>query len=227
MKPSLFSLLAGTAIAGSVTSLGEYRVFESLPAAPAPWILKDDVGVDPGQSFKLRIHLKNRNIASFHQKVIHVSTPDHPEYGRHLSRVEVNDMLAPSKDSFDSFLEWLELQGLSNKATIENDWIVVDGTIGDAQTLLQTEYRLFEDSETGKVTARTLEYSLPASLHSHVDIIAPTIKFTTPSAQRSTIVKDFAAPAAKLSTSSVADIHDGLNVTACNVTITPDCLYVP
>jgi tripeptidyl-peptidase-1 len=36
-------------------------------------------------------------------------------------------------------------------------------------------------------------------------------------------VKDFPAPA-QFSATSASDVHDGLNVTACNVTITPDCL---
>lgn len=223
MKLSFISLVA-TTLLGTVTSQGDYQVFESLSGPPAPWVLKGDVKIESDQSFKLRIHLRNRNIAAFQQKVLEVSTPDHPAYGRHLSRLEVNDLLAPSKDSFDSVLEWLESQGVSNKSAVENDWIIVDGTIGDAERLLQTQYQVFENEETGKSTARTLGYSLPASLHHHVDIIAPTIKFSTPFAHRSTIVKDFPVPAATFSTSSVADVHDGLNVTACNSTITPDCI---
>ena len=223
MKLSVVALLVGTAVASHMAGRGEYQVFESRSAAPAPWVLKGGEQVKADQAFKLRIHLKNTNMASFQQRVMDVSTPSHPAYGQHLSRVEVNSMLAPAKASYDLVLEWLEAQGLSPKSTIENDWIILDGTIGDAEELLQTRYQVFENSETGQLTARTLAYSLPAALHAHVDIIAPTIKFSTPSPHMSTIVKDYPAPAIKASTSSASDVHDGLS--ACdNTTITPDCI---
>ena len=220
MKLSFVTLLVGTAVA---ESLGSYRIFESTEI-PAPWVLKEDTHVDKNLSFKLRIHLKNQNRDSFQQKVFDISTPDHPEYGRHLSRSEVNHLLAPPTESFDLVKSWLGEQGLSDKATMVNDWIVVEGTIEDAEKLLQTEYHLFENSETGKSTARTLEYSLPAALHPYIDIIAPTIKFSTPSPKISDLITDFAAPSADFYASSVSDVHDGLDVVACNSSITPDCL---
>lgn len=219
MKISFLSFLVGTAVAGP---LGAYRVFEELSGAPEPWTLKAGSQVDEDMSFKLWIHLKNRNMESFHQKVYDVSTPDHPDYGRHLSRLELRDMLAPSQQSYDMVSEWLKEHGLSDKATIENDWVIIDGTIGDAAKLLQTDYQLFENTATGKVTPRTLVYSLPNALHAHIDMVAPTIKFSTPSAMRSTIVQNYPVPAAVKS--SPDDVHDGLDVVACNSSITPDCL---
>ncbi|KAE9381004.1 subtilisin-like protein [Stipitochalara longipes BDJ] len=219
MKLSFLSFLVGTAVAGP---LGSYRVFEQLSEAPEPWTLKSGTEVDRDQSLKLWIHLKNRNIESFHQKVYDVSTPDHPDYGRHLSRVELRDMLAPSQRSYDMVATWLKEHGLSDKATIENDWIIIDGTIGDAAELLQAEYQVFESKADGKTTARTLAYSLPNALHDHVDMVAPTIKFSTTSAMRSTIVKNYPAPA--VIKSSSGNIHNGLDKVACNNSITPDCL---
>jgi tripeptidyl-peptidase-1 len=153
-----------------------------------------------------------------------VSHPSHPSYGVHLGRLELRDMIAHAKESFESVLALLESQGIVEKSAVENDWIIVDGTIGNAEKLLQTEYQFYENTETRKLTARTLEYSLPVNLHAHVDIVAPTIKFSTPAAKRSTIVKGFEAPTLPVIASSASDIHDGLNVTACNVTITPDCI---
>jgi tripeptidyl-peptidase I len=219
MKLSFLSLLVGTAVA---ESLGNYRVFEQLSDAPAPWTLKTGAPVDEGQRLRLRIHLKNQNMESFHQKVYDVSTPDHPDYGRHLSRVELRDMLAPSQQSYDAVQEWLGEHGLSDKATIENDWVIIDGTIRDAAELLQAEYQLFENKASGRVTARTLAYSLPASLHAHIDMVAPTIKFGSASAMKSTLVENYPAPAAVKS--SPGDVHDDLDVVACNSSITPDCL---
>src|SRR4051812_41211359 len=123
MKLLLFSFLAGTAFADSLATLGKYQVFEKLSAIPTPWVLRKDQQFDTDLKFKLRIHLKNRNIASFRQKVLDVSTPSHPAYGQHLSKAEVNSMLAPAEDSFTLVAEWLKSKGLSDVATIENDWI--------------------------------------------------------------------------------------------------------
>jgi tripeptidyl-peptidase-1 len=218
MKLSFLSLLVGAAVA---ESLGSYQVFEQLSEAPTPWTLKTGAQVDGSQRLKLRIHLKNQNMESFHQKVYDVSTPDHPDYGRHLSRVELRDMLAPSQQSYDAVQKWLKEHGLSDKATIENDWVIIDGTVGNAAELLQAKYQLFENKASGKVTARTLVYSLPASLHAHIDMVAPTIKFGSTSAMKSTL-KNYPAPAT--AKPSPGDVHDGLDVVACNTSITPDCL---
>jgi tripeptidyl-peptidase-1 len=224
MKLSLAAILFGTAAAGQLSSLGDYKVFESLAAAPTPWTLKEDSHVDESKSFKLRIHLKNQNMASFQQKVIDAATPDHTEYGNHFSRVELRSMLAPKEESAELVLDWIKSQGLSEKTTVDEDWIIVDGTIGDAEKLLQTEYQWFENSDVGKLTVRTLAYSLPSALHAHVGIIAPTIMFGGMTPQISTIVKGMQAPNLKAAKSSASDVHDGLDVVKCNVTITPDCL---
>ncbi|CZT48511.1 related to Tripeptidyl-peptidase sed3 [Rhynchosporium secalis] len=221
MKLSIISLLVGTVLA----TQDSYRVFEKLSAAPEPWTLKDDAQtVDQNLPFKLRVHLKNRNIASFKQQVLDVSTPSHPSYGRHLSREEVNSMIAPSNEAFAHVMEWLESYNLSSKATVESDWIVIDSTIGEVETLLDTKYEVFENSDTGKKAARTLAYSLPASLHAYVDIVAPTIKFSAPKPQLSTIVKDFEKSKNLKAVGSLHDVHDGLDVVACNSSITVDCL---
>lgn len=221
MKLSLFSaaVLAATAIATRSELQNSYEIFEKLTAVPHPWILKDGGRVYADRSFKLRIHLKNRNIASFQQQVYDISTPGHPSYGRHQTREELNALLAPSKESFELVAEWIKEEGLSGVATIENDWIVLDSTVGAVEELLQTEFNLYENTETSKTTVRTLEYSLPAALHDHVDIIAPTIKFSTPSTQRSTLIKDLTIPA-----SALGNPHSGPNPTICNGTITPQCI---
>ena len=221
MKLSVVSLLIGAATA----SQGPYRVFEQLSSAPEPWILKDDAArVDQDLSFKLRIHLKNRNVASFQQQVLDISTPDHSSYGRHFSSEEIHSMIAPSDAAFASVLDWLESYNLTSRATVESGWIVIDSTIGEVETLLETKYQVFENTETGKKAARTLAYSLPAGLHAYVDIVAPTIKFSAPKPQLSTIVTDFEAPKNLKAVGTAADIHDGLDVVACNTSTTVDCI---
>jgi len=141
-----------------------------------------------------------------------------------MDRDEVNKMLAPSLESYDIVQGWLELHQLSTKSMVENDWIIVQGTIEDAENLLNTQYQLFGNRDTGKVTARTLSYSLPAALHAHIDIIAPTIKFPTMSAKRSTIVPNFPTSDSEVAVASIQE-QGALDAAAsCNSSITIDCL---
>lgn len=76
MKPSLLSLLVGTAVAGP---LGSYRVFEQLSGAPEPWALKAGGQADGDQSFKLRIHLKTKSMPTQSATSLHNSQPVGPQ----------------------------------------------------------------------------------------------------------------------------------------------------
>ncbi|CZT13069.1 related to Tripeptidyl-peptidase sed3 [Rhynchosporium agropyri] len=217
MKFSIVTLFIGTAAA----SLGSSRIFEQLDSAPEPWLLKDDTRANQDMSFKLRIHLKNRNLDELKKRIIKSSTPDDPSYGGHLSREEVNSMIAPSGDAFVRVRDWLESYNLSSQATFENDWVLVDSTIGEIETLLDTKYHVFENTETGRKTARTLAYSLPAALHAYVDIVAPTIVFggnTKP--ELSTFVKETETPKNLKALRSTGSSQNS----ACNGTNTIDCL---
>ncbi|TQS34820.1 hypothetical protein Golomagni_04782 [Golovinomyces magnicellulatus] len=222
MKFSAFlpALLLATSHAHTHSKLeDEYRVFERLDGIPPPWILKENEHVDKNQPFKLRIHLRNLNMESFQQKVLDISTPSHPSYGKHMSREEVNKYLAPRRQSFDLVQQWLMKQYVGN-VTIENDWFILESTIGMIEKLLDTTYRIYENTETGQLTLRTISYNLPIYLHPHIDIVAPTIKFSIPSVHRSTLV-DW--PLDNIE-SNKAEILDGNNGAACNLTITIDCL---
>jgi len=141
-----------------------------------------------------------------------------------MNRDKVNKVLAPSSKSNILVHQWLETHHLTNKATVENDWIIIEGTLGDAEKLLNAQYEVFENSVTRKLTARTLSYSLPAELHTHVDIIAPTIKFPSMSAQRSTIIPDFPPPDSDVTIASFGEQSPFKVAPSCNSSITVDCL---
>lgn len=196
-----------------------YETFEQLAHIPYPWHLKETINVNPNHSFKLRIHLRNRNVQSFQEKVLNLSTPGHPTYGQHMDRETVNNYLAPLPESFQLVQEWLEYKDALN-VTVNNDWVILDTTIGEVEKLLDTKYHVYEHNETGQLVLRTLAYKLPSSLHSHVDLVAPTIKFSTPSAHRSTLV-DW--PHEESQSVGPKILENGISA-ACNTSITIDCL---
>jgi tripeptidyl-peptidase-1 len=211
MKLILIALMVVAAIARPYQ--GTYEIFETGPAVPSAWSLKMNSQVNSSQPFKLRIHLKNKNMDSLHQTIMNVSTPNHPSYGKHLTRQQVNDMIAPQQESFDGVMKLLKSYGIENKSSIQSDWIIVDGTIGDAEKLLQTKYQIYQHGETGKSTARTSNYSLPSNLHAHVDMISPTIVFSNP-----------ASPRLQELQASASDVDRRAAASQCNETITPACI---
>jgi len=108
------------------------------------------------------------------------------------------------------------------------NWLKFDATVEEAETLLQTEYRIYENVETGKSHLACDDYSIPHHLIPHVDFITPTIQFgaiVKTRMKRRDVgesvkpthggKKGAAAPSASQVTYSLAN---------CNQYITPDCL---
>jgi len=228
-------VLASAAIFGAAFAVPsrnvQYQTFEKLHNAPSGWTV-DSTPVNSGSRMSLKMHLAQQNVDAFEKQVIDISTPGHPKYGQHMSPQEIKEMLQPSAETREGVTEWLAQSGVEYK--INGDWIYIDTTVEKAEELLSTKYQSFKHEETGKLVARTLEYKLPAHLHAHVNMIQPTTMFgSSTTAMRKMIndisdivsVEDFptgALPAAYIA--SELDLHDGLNATACNTTITPDCL---
>ncbi|KFX92468.1 hypothetical protein O988_07250, partial [Pseudogymnoascus sp. VKM F-3808] len=141
-----------------------------------------------------------------------------------LGRVEPR----PPK-STDSVMQWLDSANIP-AADIKNDgeWINFRATVAQAEELLSTKFYVFKHNEDNKEMIRTMEYSLPSSVASHILTIQPTTRFSRMMAQRSTIhdVESlnavFGISAANLKAPTVPS-HD-LDVKACNASITPACL---
>lgn len=50
-------------------------------------------------------------------------------------------MLAPKTESVDAVLNWLDEQGLLEKTSLENEFVVVNASIDDAEKLLAADYQ--------------------------------------------------------------------------------------
>jgi tripeptidyl-peptidase I len=128
------------------------------------------------------------------------------------------------------------MPGLLNmeSATIERklskgmNWLKFDATVEEAETLLQTEYGVYENVETGKTHLACDDYSIPHQLRESIDFITPTIQFDAIAKTRMKRrdlddsvkpshggKKGATVPAASQVTYSLAN---------CNTYITSDCL---
>lgn len=127
-------------------------------------------------TISLRIGVAQGSFGELEKQLYEVSDPDHHRYGQHLSADEVSALVAPSEHSLNAVHDWLEDNNVrldQVEYTPAKDWVVVALPVSEIEQLLDTEYHLYEN-DAGDRIVRTPQYSLPKSLHSHIDVIQPT-----------------------------------------------------
>ncbi|PIL27274.1 hypothetical protein GSI_10421 [Ganoderma sinense ZZ0214-1] len=172
---SLFTYLA---LATPISSLDsrDLLVHESREILPIGFSL---VGPAPSQTpLKLRIALSQSNPDSIVAALLNVSDPSSDTYGQHLSKSQVEALVAPSSQSVSAVKAWLQQHGLTaTAASPAGDWLQIDTDVSKANSLLAADFSTFTHSASGIETVRTLSYSIPAALKDHIDLIHPTTAF--------------------------------------------------
>jgi tripeptidyl-peptidase-1 len=92
----------------------------------------------------------------------------------------VVDTFSPPQSTIDAVVSWLLEVGVSEeRITISGsrNWIKINSTIIEAETLLKTEYKVYEHKTTGKRSLAVDEYSLPLAVRDHIEFVTPTVRF--------------------------------------------------
>ncbi|PQE05720.1 tripeptidyl peptidase sed3 protein [Rutstroemia sp. NJR-2017a BVV2] len=189
------------------------KVFEQLHGVPQGW---SQLGrPSASKIFQLRIALEQPNHDLFEQKLFTISTPDHQDYGKHLTREEVKELIKPRDESTEAVLSWLENSGISSSAiTNDGEWINFRTSVRQAEQMLNTTFYYFaHQSNSRSKLLRTLQYSVPENLTNHITMIQSTTRFGQIKAHNSQLFRIGSA-------SSVSAAVDA----ACNTTMTPSCL---
>jgi tripeptidyl-peptidase-1 len=170
-----------------VASRSSYAVAENHPV-PNGWT---KVGPAPKSTvIKLQIGLKQGNEGVIEQHLLQVSDPKHPRYGQHLSTSEVHNIIKPSDDTDSLVRSWLADNNITAFTySPAKDWVSMPLTVGQVESLLQTEYYVFVHND-GTTVVRAPEWSLPLYLHEHVDVVQPTTSFFRPMEQAKSLVLD-------------------------------------
>ena len=184
---------------------------ESLRAVPEGWT---KVGVPTASTrMNFRIAMSQPNDALFEQTLYDISNPQHQRYGQHLKRDELKAMLRPDPAATEAVRSWLEEAGIK-QIVDDGDWVNFMATISQAEKLLDTSFAIYRNNVNKMDKIRTLHYSIPENLHQYIDMIQPTTRFGQIRTERSQV----------LDVKTLGAAGTGLNVTACNASITPDCL---
>ncbi|KAJ5248197.1 hypothetical protein N7524_012157 [Penicillium chrysogenum] len=187
-----------------------YELVEQLDKAPDGWSRGDKPPAS--KSIKFRLAIAQHNAREFEQKVIELSTPEHPSYGQHMSRDEVKQFLTPHPAISDRIIAWLRSENVpANSINLDGHWVSFIVPIFQAERMLKTQFFYFHQQGQENPAIRTLGYSVPRALRSHIQLIQPTTLFGNLVPQKSPVFKQKIATSEKLAA-------------GCDVTITPDCL---
>ncbi|KAJ7058549.1 subtilisin-like protein [Mycena amicta] len=133
------------------------------------------------EQLTLRIALNPNNIAGLESELYAVSDPTSSRYGQHLTPEEVAEYVKPTSDALSAVTSWLQTNKIS-ATTISpaGDILQFKIPVSQANSLFNTEFSVFTHSASDEPTIRTLQYSLPVDLSSHVAYVHPTTSFSNP-----------------------------------------------
>ena len=231
-------------------SIGLEKRWEELKAkhewidVPKGWV---EVGRPPADyPLKMNIGLKQDRFDELLEHLHQVSHPDHhrcvrarffcpslsdasgsPRYGNHLSKEEVDELIAPSSTTVEALEAWLAYHdvdpGSSLSRTDAGDWVTVTIPIYKVEKMLDAKYSVYKHVVTSETIVRTMGYRLPSALHEHISIIAPTTYFSTMRAMKSRAL--IQEPIDDRVSTPQAVFTQGNVPNRCAKLITPACLF--
>ncbi|KIK07829.1 hypothetical protein K443DRAFT_673084 [Laccaria amethystina LaAM-08-1] len=171
--------------------------------------------------FDLRIGIKQAGMEDLIANLMEISDPGHGRYAQHLTKEEMEAFTRPHPNSTEAVNSWLEHHDIEKSkiahASGGGDWVTVRVSVAQAERMLGTKYNVYHHPASGQRVVRTMGYSLPHELHSHIDVIAPTTYFGTIHSMQAT---SFLQP-------DIKPVSNAVNVavpSSCSSTITPTCL---
>ena len=184
-------------------------VHEHLAVVPSGWSKVKDA--EASAPISLSVALSYQNLDQLESKVLSISTPGHPEYGKHLDINDVHDLFPPASDA--PVLSWLAAAGVTNVHTTGHT-VNFATTVGTASKLLNAHFAYYSDGSVQKL--RTTQYSVPDHIASDIDLVFPTTSFGKAGASARTVITAKPQKPRMLTSRAVNG--------SCEKAITPACL---
>ncbi|KAJ7693921.1 tripeptidyl peptidase A [Mycena rosella] len=227
MWVSLVSLLPLLVVAFALPSSDSEHKVKELVVPPRGWSIHGPAPLD--HLIKLRIALPQSNFQALEDHLYEISDPYHERYGAHLSKEDIEELVAPRPESVDAVAQWLHSHGIQDEdmgRSPAGDWLTLRIPVALVEKMLDTKYHVWKHAGSGDYLVRTTSYSLPKSLHEHIELIQPTTMFGAFKKLKSTI-HSISEADATIQTQNLRPIVDAAGVTvdaSCNTTITITCL---
>ncbi|KAJ5801824.1 uncharacterized protein N7518_003892 [Penicillium psychrosexuale] len=177
-------LLLWVFLGGAIANIPHYQL-KSATKIPPEWTRHRRA--HPDEMVDVSIGLVQNRLPELEERLLQVSDPSHPDYGRHLSAQEVQHLIRPAPESILKIQAWLDelepLRGANITISHAGDWLDLAMPVSCLERLLKNEYWVFEQPVSGIRAIRSHEWSLPADLMDVVDVITPTNVFIHPTVQ--------------------------------------------
>lgn len=131
-------VVASSAFVSPSAQRSAYQVREQVPS-PRGW--RQTGKPHPDQPIKLRIGLPQPSFHVLEQNLYEISDPFHGRYGQHLSKEEVEKLVAPHPASLSAVEKWLqEFDFLDSdfERSPAKDWITLTVPVSMAEKMLDT-----------------------------------------------------------------------------------------
>ncbi|WPH02277.1 Hypothetical protein R9X50_00513300 [Acrodontium crateriforme] len=230
MRSSLLQVLAAAAtidVAASLAIPDTLVVHESRNTVTTGSKLAKRARVDKNVKLPVRIGLKANpeSEAKAEQWLMDVSHPESAKYGQHWTQDDVIKAFQPTDEAVKGVKEWLTTVIKEDRITHTDNkgWFAFDATTEELEKLTNAKYYEHHDASTGRVLLATDEYSVPASLKQHIDLISPGVKGVQVKAtdlathQRRRGRRQYIEASSNPASSPT-------NLTTCDVSVTPACI---
>ncbi|KAF8194206.1 Pro-kumamolisin, activation domain-containing protein [Pholiota molesta] len=176
-KLSLCAAFLSLALAAPARRSSPHVLHEKRAADPLDWELSHRL--DANKVLPMRFGLTQSNIHRVEELLMDVAHPESPRFGQHYSPKEIVDLFAPSDETISAVTNWLVDAGFSReklRLSGNKGWISLDATTSQVEDLLKTEYHVWEHP-SGDQQFGCHNYSVPAHVREHIDLIRPTVQF--------------------------------------------------
>jgi tripeptidyl-peptidase I len=172
----IFYFVCACAFIYAHATAGSYVVHERRAASRHEWLKRSIV--QPELTLPMRIALAQEGLDTAVDTLMSLSDSTSPHFSRYWSATEVARKFAPSKETVEGVVGWLNRSGIAPERLTRSrsaGWVYFDATAQEVENLLKTKYHLYERSETGDIQAACDEYSVPATIQKYIDFITPTV----------------------------------------------------
>lgn len=166
---------------GSLVCAG-FLEYDQTVLVPHDW---RDVGrVSAEEEVQLTFALKQQNVVELEDRLMKVSDPDSPLYGKHMSLEEVSRLVRPSDVTHKVVYSWLQSHGIRNCVTVlTQDFVQCSMSVKQAENLLPGSRFHRYISDDVSVLRSSAPYSVPHDVHLHLDFVGGLHRFP-PKAQK-------------------------------------------
>ncbi|KAH9888842.1 peptidase S8/S53 domain-containing protein [Cubamyces lactineus] len=167
---------------------------------------------------QLTLVLPPTNIDGLHAALYDVSDPKSANYGKHLSKSDVEAFVAPKPESVQAVTAWLAQHSIHPEVVSPSgDMLRIDIPVSKANELLAANFTEFKDKDTGAILTRTLSVSIPDDVEQHLQYLFPTTQFITP-------LHPNHPPFKVVSPAPVNPTSKRQGVDICSIDVVPQCL---